>query len=256
MRLAKLCSQAVDYAKNGNPVNTHNSLPKPLIKFKPDWHKSEVTGHGSWTTIFRAALGDMFGNTKLLDPDKPIEGLPIESPEAAPPLKDPILHVLVPPVQRTLNPDADADSSEPGAESENDHAEQLHAHYVRKMRYICVMHTLVDTPDIRLKEEVVLGTILANCVQRRLQPRRRTDRIYRMKLHAGGLVNDIREQIVQSESEETPMEDQLRAGLLCTWDVWAWVQHHRDREFIESFSVIALGFMFDYLGRLGGLPQT
>jgi RNA-dependent RNA polymerase len=43
MRLAKLCSQAVDYAKNGNPVNTHNSLPKPLIKFKPDWHKSEVT---------------------------------------------------------------------------------------------------------------------------------------------------------------------------------------------------------------------
>jgi hypothetical protein len=118
------------------------------------------------------------------------------------------------------------------------------------------MHKLVDRPDILPKEEVVLGTILANCVQRRLQPRRRTDRIYRMKLLAGGLVNDIREQIVQSESEETPMEDQLRAGLLRKWDVCAWAQHHRDREFIESFSVIVLGLMFDYLGRFGGLPQT
>jgi hypothetical protein len=32
-------------------------------------------------------------------------------------------------------------------------------------RYICVMHTLgVDVPDVCMKEEeVVLGTILANC---------------------------------------------------------------------------------------------
>ena len=199
------------------------------------------------------ALGDMFRNIKLLDPDEPIEGLPIESPEAAAPLKDLISHVLAPLIQRTLNPDAEADGAEPGAEGENDHAEQLHAHYVREMRYICVTHTLVDTPDVRLKEEeVVLGTILANCVQ----PRRRTDRTYRMKLHAGGLVNDIREQIVQNESEETPTKDQLRSGLSRAWDVWAWAQHHRDREFIESFSVIALGLVFDYLKRLDGLPQT
>jgi RNA-dependent RNA polymerase len=34
MRLAKLCSRAVDYPKNGNPVDINNgNLPKPLIKF-------------------------------------------------------------------------------------------------------------------------------------------------------------------------------------------------------------------------------
>jgi len=44
--------------------------------------------------------------------------------------------------------------------------------------------------------------------------------------------------------------------LLGAWEVWAWAQHHRDREFIESFSLIVLGLMFDYLTRLGGLPQA
>jgi RNA-dependent RNA polymerase len=253
MKLAELCSKAVDYAKNGNPVDIHNNLPKQLIKFKPDWHKAEVTGARELDYyISERALGHMFRNIKLLDPDKPIEGLPTEYLEAAVSLKDPISHVLAPLIQRTLNSDADADGAGPGAESENGHAEELHAHYVREMRYICVTHTLVDTPDVRLKEEeVVLGTILANCVQ----PRRRTDRTYRMKLHAGGLVNDIRGQIVQSE--DTPTEDQLRSGLRCAWDVWAWAQRHRDREFIESFSIIALGLVFDCLERLGGgLPQT
>ena len=251
MKLAELCSQAVDYAKNGNPVNIHNNLPRLLIKFKPDWHKSEVTGARELDYYLSdRALGDMFRNIKLLDPDKPIEGLPTELPEAVAPLKDPISHVLAPLIQRTLNQDTDADGAEPRAESENGHAEQLHAHYVREMRYICVTHTLVDTPDVRLKEEeVVLGTILANCVQ----PRRRMDRTYKMRLHAGGLVNDIREQIVRSDSEETPTKDPLRSGLSRAWGVWVWAQHHRDREFIESFSVIALGLMFDCLD---GLPQS
>jgi len=73
-----------------------------------------------------------------------------------------------------------------------------------------------------------------------------------MKLHAEGLLNDIRGQIIQSE-EETPTEDQLRSGLLRAWEVWAWAQHHRDREFIESFSLVALGLILDRLERLGGL---
>ena len=75
-----------------------------------------------------------------------------------------------------------------------------------------------------------------------------------MRLHTEGLVNDIRGQIVQSE--ETPTEDQLRPGLLRAWEVWVWAQHHRDRKFIESFSLIVLGLMFDYLEHLGGLLQA
>ena len=248
MRLAKLCSQAVDYAKNGNPVDIHNNkLPKPLIKFKPDWHKAEVTGARELDYyISERALGHMFRNVNLLDLDKPVEGLPAICPEVSAPLEDPVSCVLAPLIQRALNLDT-------GAESENGHAERLHALYVREMRYICVTHTLVDQPDVRLKEEeVVLGTILANCVQSRW----RNDRTYRMRLHTEGLVNDIRARVVRSDDSETLTEEQLRSGLSRAWEMWLWAQHNRDREFIDSFSLIVLGLMFDFLKRLGGLPQA
>lgn len=255
MRLAKLCSQAVDYAKNGNPVDIHNNkLPKPLIKFKPDWRKTEVTGSRELDYyVSERALGYMFRNINLLDTDKPLEGLPAVRPEISAPLKDPVSRVLAPLIQCALNLDTDADRAEPGAESENGHAERLHAQYIREMRYICVTHTLVDQPDVRLKEEeVVLGTILANCVQSRW----RNDRTHRMRLHTEGLVNDIRAQVVQSDDSEPPTEEQLRSGLSRAWDMWSWAQHHRDREFIDSFSLIVLGLMFDFLKHLGGLPQV
>jgi hypothetical protein len=81
MKLATLCSQAVDYAKNGNPVEIHN-LPKPLIKFKPDWHKSEVTGARELDYyVSERALGYMFRNIELLDPEEPVEGLPNKTPK-------------------------------------------------------------------------------------------------------------------------------------------------------------------------------
>ncbi|KAJ2968830.1 hypothetical protein NUW54_g13105 [Trametes sanguinea] len=38
MKLAMLCSQAVDYPKNGVPVDREN-MPHPLIRAKPDWKK-------------------------------------------------------------------------------------------------------------------------------------------------------------------------------------------------------------------------
>ena len=249
MKLAKLCSKAIDYATNGNPVDIYNNnLPKQLIKHKPDWHKAEVTGARELEYyVSDRALGYLFRNIEVHDPDGPIEGLPAGLPETTAPLKDPISRVLAPLIQRTLN----ADDAEPGAENENGHAEQLYAHYVREMQYICVTHTLRDAPNSRLQEEeVVLGAILAKCVQSRW----RADRTNRMNLHAEELVNDIRQQIIQSE--ETLKEDKLRAGLLRAWKVWAWAQYHRYDEFIESFSLIALGLMFDYFERLGGLPHA
>jgi RNA-dependent RNA polymerase len=105
-----------------------------------------------------------------------------------------------------------------------------------------VTHTLVDQPDVRLKEEeVVLGTILANCVQSRW----RNDRTYRMRLHTEGLVDDIHARIAQGD--ETPTDEQLRSGLSRAWEVWAWAQHHRDEEFIQSFSLIVLGIILSVL---------
>ncbi|KAH9173516.1 hypothetical protein EDB89DRAFT_1905210 [Lactarius sanguifluus] len=65
---------------------------------------------------------------------------------------------------------------------ENSRPEELHACYVREMRYTRVAHTLVDAPDVLLnEEEAVLGTATTT------QPHWRSNRAYRMRLHSGAL---------------------------------------------------------------------
>lgn len=44
MVLARLCSQAVDYPKNGVPVKK-TEMPKKLIYAKPDWKKVRPMPH-------------------------------------------------------------------------------------------------------------------------------------------------------------------------------------------------------------------
>ncbi|KAH9014013.1 RdRP-domain-containing protein [Lactarius hengduanensis] len=249
MRLATLCNKAIDYAKNGVPVDiSGNNLPKLLIRFKPDWDRKEVTGVrelGYYESD--RALGHMFRSITLRDPNEPIDGFPTTPSGLIAPLEDPISRALAPLVQSTLNTTTTTTTTlEP---------EELHACYVREMRYICVTHTLTDAPDARLKEEeVVLGTILATTTQ----PRWRSDRTSRMRLHSGALVSDIRSQIVRRAREGDPTEEELRAGLQIAWRMWCWAQHQRDKdkEFIESFSLIVLGVVLDCLKRLGGLPAA
>ncbi|KAH9018099.1 RdRP-domain-containing protein [Lactarius pseudohatsudake] len=254
MKLATLCSKAVDYAKNGVPVDIHNNLPKLLIKFKPDWDKKEVTGAREMDYYESdRALGHMFRRITLRDPNEPIDGFPTTPSGLIAPLEDPISRVLAPLVQSTLNATATNTTPEPPA-VDIPEAEELHASYVREMRYICVTHTLVDKPDVRLKEEeVVLGTIIAITTQ----PRWRKDRTNRMRLHSRALVRDIRAQIVCKAEEEDPTEEELRAGLPIAWRMWCWAQHHldKDKDFIEGFSLIVLGVVLDCLKRLGGLPE-
>ncbi|KAH9066234.1 RdRP-domain-containing protein [Lactarius vividus] len=256
MKLATLCSKAVDYAKNGVPVDiTGGNLPKLLIKFKPDWDKKEVTGARELEYYESdRALGHMFRRITLRDPKEPIEGFSMTGP--IPPLEDPISRALGPLVQSTLNTMTTTTTTTaleaPAAEILE--PEELYACYVREMRYICVTHTLVDAPDVRLKEEeVVLGTILATTTQ----PRWRSDRAYRMRLHSGALVRDIRSQIVPKTKDDAPTTEELRAGLPIAWRMWCWAQHQRDedKEFIEAFSLIVLGVVLDCLKRLGALPE-
>ena len=251
MKLAELCSQAVDYAKNGNPVNIYDgNLPKKLIKFNPDWHKAEVTGSRE-VDYYESdkALGHLYRNINLEDPMKLVNGLETESPEGTPPLEDAITRAVAPIIRRILNAVAATTGEQP--DEDNGHAEQIHEHYVREMRFICITHSLVDAPDVQLKEEeVVLGTILANCAQSRW----RTDRSYRMKLHAEDLVGDISSQIIQFKGEE-PSEEELHAALTRAWATWCWAQHNRDKNYMESFALLVLGVVFDCLKRLGALPD-
>jgi len=256
MKLARLCSQAVDYAKSGNAVDLHNNnLPKALIKFKPDWHKAEVTGARELDYyVSDRALGYLYRSIELRDPKEPVEGLAIESPDEMMPLEDAITRAVAPYVRSTLKHTDDEAVAIKQSSVDDGHAEQLHTHYVREMRYICVTHTLVDAQDVRLtEEEVVLGTILANCTQTRW----RSDRSYRMRLHAEELVDDIYTQIVQCEGgSRAATDEQLLAALPHAWSAWCWAQHHKDLEYIESFAILILRIVFDCLKRLGGLSET
>ncbi|KAI9446028.1 RdRP-domain-containing protein [Lactarius indigo] len=255
MKLASLCSKAIDYAKNGVPVDIRkNYLPRLLIKSKPNWDMKEVTG-AQELEYYESdrALGHMFRSITLRDPNEPIDGFPTTPPGLIAPLEDPISRTVAPLVQSTLYTMTTTAPGPPEAEIIG--AKELYAWYVREMRYICMTHTLVDAPDVRLKEEeVVLGTILAATTQ----PRWRSDRAYRMRLHSGALVRDIRSRIVPKAKEDEPTDEELRAGLQTAWRMWFWAQHRRDKdkEFIESFSLIVLGVVLDCLKRLGGLPEA
>ena len=261
MKLAELCSKAVDYAKNGKRVDLRGNLPNTLIKFKPDWHKAEVTGARDLDYyVSDRALGELFRRIDLYDPNEPLRGFPATPPDDITPLDDAISRALKPLVRYALaGLNGATGSALPGAE--NPHARGLHARYTREMRCICATHTLVEAADVRLtEEEVVLGTILANCTQ----PRWRSDRAYRLQLQSKTLVRDIRADIVPGEGGGQPaaaaaaaeLEVRLREGLRSAWATWEWAQHHRKREYIESFSLIALGVVLDCLKRLGELPDN
>jgi hypothetical protein len=60
-------------------------------------------------------------------------------------------------------------------------------------------------------------------------------------------VDDIRARNSQiAQGDETPTDEQLWSRISQAWEVWAWpawAQHHRDEEFIQSFSLIVLGIL-------------
>jgi RNA-dependent RNA polymerase len=252
MKLAKLYNQAVDYAKKGVPVDIGHDFPRPLIKFKPDWNKAEVTGARELDYYESdRALGYLYRNIRLINTDEPAdsEDAPDTTPKLTPPLKDMISQVIAPYIQHTL------DIAFETPEAESAETEELYGRFLREMRYVCITHTLLDSPDVHLtEEEVVLGVILAKSSQ----PRLRKDRMYRMRLHVETLVRDIRARIIAPPAEDghRRTNEDFRDGLRKAWATWGWAQHHRDKEYIESFSFIALAVALDCLKQLGALPDS
>jgi RNA-dependent RNA polymerase len=246
MGLAKLYNQAVDYAKKGVPVNITDNFPPPLIKFKPDWKKAEVTGaHELDYYESDRALGCLFRNIHLDDLDEPSEGFPDTTLEQTPPLGDVISQAIAPLIHHTL------DIAAGTPETDNEEAKGLYDRFLGEMRCVCMSHTLLDLPGVQLtEEEVVLGVILAKSTQ----PRLRKDRAYRMRLHAETLVRDIRARIVPEE--EGQRTEDFRDGLQNAWATWVWAQHHKGKEYIESFSLIVLGTVLDCLKQLSALPSS
>ncbi|KAH9945817.1 RNA dependent RNA polymerase-domain-containing protein [Epithele typhae] len=250
--LAQLCSQAVDYPKNGVQVDIHDS-PRLLIRAKPDWKMAEEDDPRDTDYYMSSrALGELFRSITVSKPQVPKQSFPDpEGPKIVqkPPTKqsilcDPISLALRPFIERQLHYFINDDNNVADMRT-------LFLRYERELRYICVTHALSDAPDIRLQEEeVAIGTILANCSQHRW----RTDRMHRMRMHASELARDIRLRLFRPSDTLNPDQGELLYGLSLAWLAWDFGMRNAQVFGARTFSLIALGVVLDTLTKLGALP--
>jgi RNA-dependent RNA polymerase len=157
------------------------------------------------------------------------------------PLRDPISLSLSDVIQPYLQPDLEPDTRK----LSDSEIAKMFGRYIDELRYICATHTISNTPGVRLLEaEVVAGTILAKCSQKRW----RKDRIYRMRLHAYTLVREIQLQLM-IDLEKAP-RDLVITGLTNAWHAWGYSLRRGNEFGANSFGLIALGVIFDCLEKL------
>ncbi|KAF8893574.1 RNA dependent RNA polymerase-domain-containing protein [Infundibulicybe gibba] len=239
LELARLCSQAVDYPKQGIPVDLEaNPLPSTLIRCKPDWHAAEVAApHQTDYYESSRALGYMYRAIELTNPE-PITPTSSNSVNMNP-LADPISVFLRGRVEVQLDP------ANPRPDGQSQNMVNIFRKYSDELRYICIAHALSSNPADRLSEaEIVIGTILAKSTQKRL----RSGQIYRIRLQANTLVRYIQGELL--EKVEDPSPEIIREGLEHAWEAWI-LSKRRGNEFgAQSFGLIALGVVFDCLNSL------
>ncbi|KAF9265704.1 RdRP-domain-containing protein [Marasmius fiardii PR-910] len=253
LHLARLCALAVDYAKQGIPVDPDKEgFPSTLIRCKPDWHAAEVVDpRGTDYYLSTRALGEMF--RKHAPPDNDNSNANSKSQtKAEMALLDPISRVLRDKIEGYLFPHVD-----PGS-SKDPEMKNLFSKYRDELRYICATHTLSNTPGVALLEaEVVMGTTLAKCSQNRW----RKDRMWRMKTHASTLVKEVNKILSTCPDRELDTRDQALYTLERAWYAWdlslkrVALGEARERFGGHSFGLIALDSILKALETLGKLDQ-
>ena len=208
-----------------------DSVPKPPIRYKPDWSNTEVVDSPLKADYYESsrALGVIFRDLKL-QPENPREIAIPEESHCIDPMTDSITAKLFPKVEEYLK--ASAYIEEPSTETLD-----LFKRYQDELRYTCTLHTLSNTPGSDLLEaEVVIGTILAKCSQNGL----RRDRIYRMRHHADTLVQDIK-RVLRQKDDGTSVTQALKLA----WQAWNFSVQNRKEFAANSFGIIALSTIFN-----------
>lgn len=181
------------------------------------------------------ALGEMFRKINLDPPPKPLE----ETGRQVDTAFDPITSALQPYISQFFQ------DPRPSYEIES----VVFVKYVEELRYISLTHTLTNTPGVNLLEaEIVAGTILAQCSQKRW----RKDRIRRMTLHTLSLVGEVSKKLVgEIDEDEDEKYDMLRDALERSWFGWKLSLKRGGAFGAHSFGLIALGCVLDCLEQLG-----
>ncbi|KAI0749297.1 RdRP-domain-containing protein [Daedaleopsis nitida] len=255
MKLAELCSRAVDYPKNGVPVDIEE-MPRKLINAKPDWKKTEDNDPRP-ADFYEStrALGLMYRDIEIRPIDVPPSSFPNGtplSPVKERPLSDAISAALRPSIEHHLARFANDD----GAVAD---VEALFRLYARELSYICLTHAPADTSDVRLsEEEVVMGVILAKCSQ----PRWKRNRMHRMREHIGQVVRDVKYRrrglgvaLKKDKEEGEPEREELLRALGKAWAAWDFGMRNRNTFGGNSFALIGLGVVCDMVEKLDKLES-
>jgi RNA-dependent RNA polymerase len=143
---------------SGVPVDIQQ-CPRRLIPYNPDWSSAEVVNidKAHYYESVRA-LGHMFRGLSLPTKDE-LADYAKELEDKLPVFQDNVSTRVMYEVRRFI-PNCSPTQMEP------EWLSKLFQHYLNEMRYICATHTLSNFSGTRLmEEEVVIGTILAECSQ-------------------------------------------------------------------------------------------
>ncbi|KAI6013233.1 RNA dependent RNA polymerase-domain-containing protein [Pisolithus marmoratus] len=218
-------NQAVDYPKNGHKVKTHD-LPRALVPFKPDWHQSEQPEQSNNLKAdyyeSSRALGYMYRSIEL-------EKLPDGGV-------------------------SDMRSDMPSTDRSWEDIASVYTGYQEELIYISTTYSLSKTA--LSEEELVIGTVLANCSNREYKK----DRVYAMKESLSFLLRVTREALVGELHED--QTEEIAGQLARAWKAWNYtldIQRASNDSGTSlfgshSFGLIALGLVLECLARMGSLP--
>ncbi|KAK7064480.1 RNA-dependent RNA polymerase [Favolaschia claudopus] len=254
MRLAALHSDAVDYPKTGQPVAL-NTIPKPKLKSRPDWHAPEIGANIDEFYKSQRAIGKLFRAIKLPDIKpgiSPFERKMIKEGRLAAPRVDDLADTLSgigleddPMVMAIQAHVARFISTNYRPQETMEYVSQIFNRYSSEFQGLCISHTLSQSKAALLsEEEAVVGTIIAKTSQ----PRKRQELIAGLREKSDLLVKSVKEELM-GDDDVSWDECLMRAWL--SFELAIELAHAEHPVFgAQSFIWITLGAILDAVKEL------
>jgi hypothetical protein len=248
IKLCQIHSNAVDYPKNGTPVEL-NTVPRPKSDLRPDWNAPETVNSDASRGFYpsKKAIGVLFraidlpevqthnraerqNRQQIRDDDSEVD---LDEVFAALCMDDRQSDPLESAVERRV---AQFISVEPNSQTVTLAIEALDR-YSAESQAICISNALQHRKGAMLsEEEAVVGTIVSKCSQRR----RRKDAISQLREQTGYLVQYLRRDELSGDDDSSQYD-----WLATAWAAWKVSRHFKDRFGAHSFGWVALGEVFD-----------
>lgn len=246
--LSALHSDAVDYAKSGQPVPVER-MPRLKFRTKPDWSAPETSTGNNNTKYYKSerAIGKLYRAIDLPAVER-IRRVQTSQRrhlrEGRQATLDDILAAFEEDVYADDSPvhialvERVAGFISLGRHDDDLIAEiwELYLNYVSQLQSICADHTLSHERGAMLtEEEAVIGSIVAKCSQ----PRRRKDLMSHLREQATTLVDGMRFDI-SGEEGTLPDKSMERA-----WVAFRIASMEEETFGARSFAWVAMGEIFD-----------